>query len=184
MAKLQLSCEITRGFEDTEAHMETSSGKGPSRRLSLLAKVPRNRNSVSRAGPTARTYDCLSGSDVNGVVAQKRPELEAELQATLNVIPGYTWYALPSGALVFVNEPTADYLGLPKDRALRFGIDTGAAWNSHIPLLHPDGQLGSCWAFNPSGFLSTGRRSCSRFTGSIRRREPRHLNSIWPPFTH
>jgi hypothetical protein len=27
--------------------------------------------------------------DVNGVVAQKRPELEAQLQATLNVIPAY-----------------------------------------------------------------------------------------------
>jgi PAS domain S-box-containing protein len=76
--------------------------------------------------------------DVNGVAAQKRPELEAQLQATLNVIPAYTWYALPSGALVFVNERTADYLGLPKDHALRFGIDTGAERDSHIPLLHPD----------------------------------------------
>ena len=33
-------------------------------------------------------------------------------------------------------------------------------------------------------FLITGRRSYSRFMGSIRRREPQHLNSIWPPFTH
>src|SRR6266436_4706497 len=63
---------------------------------------------------------------------------EAHLQATLNVIPAYTWYALPSGALTFVNERTADYLGLPKDHPLRFGIDTGAEWDSHIPLLHPD----------------------------------------------
>ncbi|PYP65771.1 MAG: hypothetical protein DMD36_18680, partial [Gemmatimonadetes bacterium] len=30
--------------------------------------------------------------------------LEAQLQATLNVIPAYTWYAAPSGALTFVNE--------------------------------------------------------------------------------
>jgi len=66
------------------------------------------------------------------------PLLEEQLQATLNVIPTYTWYALPSGALVFVNKRTADYLGLPKDHALRLGIDTGAAWDSHIPLLHPD----------------------------------------------
>jgi len=80
----------------------------------------------------------FTGLDVNGVAAQKRPELEAQIQATLNVIPAYTWYALPSGALVFVNERTADYLGLPKDHALRFGIDTGAAWDSHTPLLHPD----------------------------------------------
>jgi PAS domain S-box-containing protein len=64
--------------------------------------------------------------------------LEAHLQATLNVIPAYTWYARPSGALTFVNARCADYLGLPKDHPLRFGIDTGAAWDSHVPLLHPD----------------------------------------------
>ena len=70
--------------------------------------------------------------------AEERRPLEAELQATLNVIPAYTWYALPSGALTFVNERTADYLGIPKDHPLRFGIDIGAEWDSHIPLLHPD----------------------------------------------
>src|SRR5260370_10465785 len=67
-------------------------------------------------------------------------ETEAQLQATLNVIPAYTWYAAPSGALVFVNERSADYLGLPKDHPLRFGIDIGGEWDSHIPLLHPDDQ--------------------------------------------
>ena len=69
---------------------------------------------------------------------QQYPQLEAQLQATLNVIPAYTWYALPSGALTFVNKRTGDYLGLPKDHPLRFGIDTGAEWDAHIPLLHPD----------------------------------------------
>jgi PAS domain-containing protein len=39
-----------------------------------------------------------------------------------------------------VNERTGDYLGLPKDHPLRFGIDTGAEWDAHIPLLHPDDQ--------------------------------------------
>ena len=34
--------------------------------------------------------------------------LEAQLQATLNMIPAYTWYAAPSGALTFVNERCAD----------------------------------------------------------------------------
>jgi PAS domain S-box-containing protein len=63
----------------------------------------------------------FSALDVNSVAAQKRPELEAQIQATLNVIPADTWYALPSGALVFVNERTANYLGLPKDHPLRFG---------------------------------------------------------------
>jgi PAS domain S-box-containing protein len=71
---------------------------------------------------------------------QQQPHIEAQLQSTLNVIPAYTWYAAPSGALVFVNERTADYLGLPKDHALRFGIDIGGEWDSHIPLLHPDDQ--------------------------------------------
>jgi PAS domain S-box-containing protein len=65
---------------------------------------------------------------------------EAQLQATLNTIPAHTWYALPSGALTFVSDRTADYLGLPKDHPLRFGIDTGASSDSHIPLLHPDDQ--------------------------------------------
>ena len=64
--------------------------------------------------------------------------LEEGLQATLNMIPAYTWYAAPSGGLTFVNRRTADYLGLPKDHPLRLGIDTGAPWDSHIPLLHPD----------------------------------------------
>ncbi|QPF83772.1 PAS domain-containing protein [Bradyrhizobium genosp. L] len=74
----------------------------------------------------------MSNSD-NRVLAD--PE---QLRATLNVIPAYTWYATSSGGLTFVNKRTADYLGLPQDHALRFGIDTGAAWDAHIPFLHPD----------------------------------------------
>src|ERR1700730_3891205 len=72
--------------------------------------------------------------------SESKQLLEAQLRATLDVIPAYTWYAAPSGALTFVNERTADYLCLPKDHPLRFGIDTGAEWDSHIPLLHPDDQ--------------------------------------------
>jgi PAS domain-containing protein len=66
--------------------------------------------------------------------------LEAQLQATLNVIPAYTWYANPSGGLTFVNKREADYLGLPKEHPLRSGIDTGAAWDSHLTFLHPGDQ--------------------------------------------
>ena len=66
--------------------------------------------------------------------------LEAQLRATLNMIPAYTWYAAPTGGLTFVNERSAEYLDLPKDHPLRFGTDTGAAWDSHIPMLHPDDQ--------------------------------------------
>ena len=73
-----------------------------------------------------------------GHESESKPLLEAQLRATLDVIPAYTWYGDPSGALTFVNKRHADYLGLPKDHPLRFGIATGAAWDSHILLLHPD----------------------------------------------
>ena len=68
-----------------------------------------------------------------GRESESKQPLEAKLQATLNTIPAHTWYALPSGALTFVSDRTADYLGLPKDHPLRFGIDTGASWYSHPP---------------------------------------------------
>src|SRR5258707_12772705 len=64
--------------------------------------------------------------------------LTAQLRAMLDTIPAYTWYAAPSGALLFVNSRGADYLGLPGDHQLRFGTDAGAAWDSHITFLHPD----------------------------------------------
>src|SRR6266536_6098955 len=73
-----------------------------------------------------------------GKKTEEWPRFVAQLHAILNVIPAYTWYAAPSGGVTFVNERTADYLGLPKDHPLRFGIDIGAEWDSHIPLLHPD----------------------------------------------
>ena len=80
--------------------------------------------------------------------------LEARLRATLNMIPAYTWYAAPSGALTFVNDRCADYLGLAEDHPLRFGTGTGAAWDAHIPLLHPDDREESRRAW--STCLSTG----------------------------
>jgi len=73
-----------------------------------------------------------------GKKAEEQSGFLAQLRATLNVIPAYAWYAAPSGGLTFVNKRTADYLGLPKDHPLRFGIDIGAQWDAHIPLLHPD----------------------------------------------
>jgi PAS domain S-box-containing protein len=79
----------------------------------------------------------VTGFDVTGALHEDSP-LEAQLQATLNIIPAHAWYALPNGALTFVNERSADYLGLPKDHPLRFGTVIGADWDSHIPLLHPD----------------------------------------------
>jgi PAS domain S-box-containing protein len=95
---------------------------------------------------------------------QQHTSLEAQLQSTLNLIPAYTWYALPSGALTFVNERTADYLGLPKDQPLRFGIDMGAAWDSHLHFVHLDDheEARKVW----STCLRTGR--AGDFTFRIR----------------
>src|SRR5690242_16571005 len=71
-----------------------------------------------------------------------------QLRAMLNLIPANAWYAAPSGALTFVNERGGDYGGLPKDHPLRFGGEAGAAWDSHIPFLHPDDrdQTRRVWA--------------------------------------
>jgi len=64
--------------------------------------------------------------------------LETQLQATLDKIPAYAWYAAPTGGLTFVNTRCADYLGLPSDHPLRLGIETGAAWDAFLAFLHPD----------------------------------------------
>src|SRR6266481_5123969 len=69
---------------------------------------------------------------------QRHQPLRAELQTALNLIPAFTWYCNASGGLTFLNERGSDYLGLPKDHPLRHGIDSGAEWDSHISLLHPD----------------------------------------------
>src|SRR5271170_2964659 len=96
----------------------------------------------------ARGFSVWTGLRIGGIqgndcslsprVSFMNDSFEARLQATLNVIPAHTWYATPSGALTFGNRRTADYLGLPTDHHLRLGIDTGAAWDSHLALLHPD----------------------------------------------
>src|SRR5882762_8580300 len=61
-----------------------------------------------------------------------------QLQATLDKIPAYTWYANPTGGLTFVNKRSADYLGLPSDHPLRLGAETHAAWDAHLAFVHPD----------------------------------------------
>jgi len=80
----------------------------------------------------------VCSSDDFDSLAQKRLPPGAELQFALNLIPAHTWYAVPSGALTFLNERGSDYLGLPKDHPIRLGIDTGAGWDSHVSFLHPD----------------------------------------------
>ena len=102
-----------------------------------------------------------------GHESESKQVLEAQLRATLDVIPAYTWYADPSGALTFVNKRLADYLGLPKDHPLRFGIATGAAWDSHIALLHPDDHEESRKVW--STCVRTG--SAGEFTFRVRKAE-------------
>ena len=60
--------------------------------------------------------------------------LKAQLQATLNLIPAYTWYAAPSGGLIFVNERGADYAGLPRIIRFGFGTDTSRSVGFAHPL--------------------------------------------------
>lgn len=75
------------------------------------------------------SIDCASGQE---------PSFAAQLRKTLNTIPAYTWYALPSGVLTFVNEGYANYLGLAKDDPLRLGVEIDVPWDTHIQLVHPD----------------------------------------------
>jgi formate hydrogenlyase transcriptional activator len=88
---------------------------------------------------------------------ESKQHFEAQLQATLNMIPANAWYAAPSGALRFVNERSADYGGLPKDHPLRFGAGAGDEWDLHIAFLHPDDRDATrrVWA----QCLRTGRAS-------------------------
>lgn len=66
-----------------------------------------------------------------------------QLLSSLNLIPAHTWYADPSGALTFVNQRYADYLGLPTDHPFRFGTGSGGAWDAHLAFLHPDDREAS-----------------------------------------
>src|ERR1700728_1590274 len=107
----------------------------------------------------------LRSGGAEGRKAEVQPGLMAQVQAILNVLPTYTWYAAPRGALTFVNTRTADYLGIPNDHPLRFGIDIGATWDEWIPLLHPDDQekarkyWSNCMRTGEAGELSYRVRS-------------------------
>ena len=92
----------------------------------------------AESGPGVPVVDFTNIEQHVKDAAQQPVRVEPQLQATLNLIPAHTWYANASGELTFLNESGSDYPGLPKDHPLRFGIGTGAAWDSLIPLLHPD----------------------------------------------
>jgi PAS domain S-box-containing protein len=71
------------------------------------------------------------------------PSIEANLQTTLNALPIQAWYARASGALAFVNQTTAIYLGLPSDHPLGFADEFEAPWDVHVAFLHPDDRTHS-----------------------------------------
>ena len=73
-----------------------------------------------------------------GEKAEEQRGFAAQLQAILNVLPAYAWYAAPRGALTFVNTRMADYLGIANDHPLRFGVDVGGELEHSYALLHPD----------------------------------------------
>jgi formate hydrogenlyase transcriptional activator len=89
------------------------------------------------AMPSQNDADRTDGSNIDCASGQE-PSFAAQLRKTLNTIPAYTWYAVPSGTLTFVNERYADYLGLAKNDPLRFGVETNVPWDTHIQLVHPD----------------------------------------------
>src|SRR6201997_892064 len=114
-----------------------------------------------------------------GHESESKQVIEAQLRATLEVIPAYTWYALPSGALTFVNKRHADYLGLPKDHPLRLGVDVGAEWDSHLPLLHPDdhAEMRRAWSHSlrtgcPGEVTFRARNAEGRYRWFLSRVEP------------
>jgi transcriptional regulator with GAF, ATPase, and Fis domain len=94
----------------------------------------------SRKSLPADSTPLGSASQIEDRKSAEEIPFEAQLQATLNVIPACAFYARPTGALTFANERTADYLGVPKDHPLRSGNPTGAAWDSHLHFVHPDEQ--------------------------------------------
>jgi len=89
------------------------------------------------ATPSEFDADRTDGSAIDGASWQQ-PSFAEQLRKTLNTVPAYTWYALPSGVLTFVNQGYADYLGLAKNDPLRFGIEVNVPWDTHIQLVHPD----------------------------------------------
>ena len=89
------------------------------------------------AKPSQDDAERTGGSNIDCASGQE-PSFAAQLRKTLNSIPAYTWYALPSVVLTFVNEGYADYLGLAKDDPLRLGLEISIPWDTHIQLVHPD----------------------------------------------
>ena len=74
---------------------------------------------------------------------QTLPPIETNLQTTLNALPIQAWYTRASGALAFVNQTAAKYLGLPPDHPLGFAGEYEAPGDAHVVFLHPDDRAHS-----------------------------------------
>jgi PAS domain S-box-containing protein len=117
---------MTAPFQALKVSTRSAEGtygfKGDSRMANNLSQVDAN-------GTGGLNTDHASGDEAT---------FAAQLRKTLNTIPAYTWYALPSGVLTFVNEGYAEYLGLAKNDPLRLGVKVDVPWDTHIGLVHPD----------------------------------------------
>src|SRR5260370_34415313 len=81
--------------------------------LRLLIRPPhRERRAASGRHAARSMHKTRRGKmtiDVDeGKKAKEQSRFLAQLQANLNVIPAYTWYATPSGGLTFANKRTSD----------------------------------------------------------------------------
>jgi PAS domain S-box-containing protein len=89
------------------------------------------------------------------------PSIETNLQTILNALLIQAWFARASGALAFVNQATAKYLGLPSDQPLRFAGDFEAPWDVHVAFLHPDDRAHS--SRNWKEIIESGKTSEDQF---------------------
>src|SRR5256885_7715729 len=73
--------------------------------------------------------DCASGQE---------PSFAAQLRKTLNTIPSYTWYALPSGTLTFVRD-TRITLASPRMTLFGSDLEISVPWDHEETL-----RVGAC----------------------------------------
>jgi PAS domain S-box-containing protein len=89
------------------------------------------------------------------------PPIEMNLQTTLNALSIQGWYARASGALAFVNQTTAKYLGLPSDHPLGVAGEFEASWDAHVAFLHPDDRAHSSRSWKEA--LESGKARDDQF---------------------
>ncbi len=73
----------------------------------------------------------MPAMDSAGHESESKHLLEAQLRATLNVIPAYTWYAAPSGALTFVMN---DMRIISVSRRIILSVSVSTWAQSGIPI--------------------------------------------------